>query len=344
MDEFAASEISRDEAIMEGHRMLMDNLREKVILLEGRCDKLGREKKAVEELLANRKEEYLLQEEELNLLISELEEKQSHLEAENSRLIDRLKLPESERASISSSEKHITSLQRKIQEASDMCQQLEDDNANLKQEIKDLNVEMEEMHDQFREDEAAEFREIQKDLEATAKNCRILQFKLRKSERRNEQVEADRMQYEEKIRLLESRFESSNDKQHINDLQEELKMAKEVSVRLHDELEMVEERRIKYEEELRRSQDYLSESEASRLLLQQELEEVQNEVSPIQITLCYKIVNIVRWSVLHRWTAQNYPTNRSEDNSTIAGNGSTFNLSNFRVHVYKIIIFDIKFS
>ena len=50
------------------------------------------------------------------------------------------------------------------------------------------------MHDQFRDDEAAEFRELQKELEATAKNCRILQFKLRKLERRNEQAEADRQQ------------------------------------------------------------------------------------------------------------------------------------------------------
>ena len=47
---------------------------------------------------------------------------------------------------------------------------------------------------QFRDDEAVEFRELQKELEATAKNCRILQFKLRKLERRNEQGEADRMQ------------------------------------------------------------------------------------------------------------------------------------------------------
>ena len=53
---------------------------------------------------------------------------------------------------------------------------------------------MEEMHDQFRDDEAAEFRELQKELEATAKNCRILQCKLRKLERRNEQAEADRQQ------------------------------------------------------------------------------------------------------------------------------------------------------
>uniref|UniRef100_X2B3W9 Uncharacterized protein n=1 Tax=Capitella teleta TaxID=283909 RepID=X2B3W9_CAPTE len=55
----------------------------------------------------------------------------------------------------------------------------------MRQEVQDCHLEMDEMHDQFREDEAIEFREMQKDLEATAKNCRILQFKLRKMERRN---------------------------------------------------------------------------------------------------------------------------------------------------------------
>ena len=60
---------------------------------------------------------------------------------------------------------------------------------------------MEEMHDQFRDDEAAEFHELQKELEATAKNCRILQFKLRKLERRNEQAEADR----QRVRLQTNR-------------------------------------------------------------------------------------------------------------------------------------------
>ena len=63
---------------------------------------------------------------------------------------------------------------------------------------------MDEMHDQFREDEAIEFRELQKELEATAKNCRILQFKLRKAERRSEQAEQEKIQVEERLRQKES--------------------------------------------------------------------------------------------------------------------------------------------
>jgi len=46
--------------------------------------------------------------------------------------------------------------------------------------VKELQLEMEEMHDQFREEETTEIRELQRELETTAKACRIVNFKLRK--------------------------------------------------------------------------------------------------------------------------------------------------------------------
>lgn len=58
------------------------------------------------------------------------------------------------------------------------------------------------IHDQFRDDEQHHFRELQRDLEANAKNCRVLQFKLRKLERTNEQLESERLQLEEKVQWL----------------------------------------------------------------------------------------------------------------------------------------------
>jgi len=84
---------------------------------------------------------------------------------------------------------------------------------------------MEEMHDQFREEETAEIRELQRELETTAKACRIVNFKLRKADRRCDQLEAEKMQAEEKSRQLESRFRTSDD-QHLLELEEELRMAK----------------------------------------------------------------------------------------------------------------------
>jgi len=56
-----------------------------------------------------------------------------------------------------------------------------------------------ELRDRYRDDETAELREVKRDLETTSKNCRILQFKLRKTERRCDQLESERTDYEEKV-------------------------------------------------------------------------------------------------------------------------------------------------
>lgn len=78
----------------------------------------------------------------------------------------------------------IAELRRRLEEEESKQGDVISQNEQLRQEVRDLQLEMAEMHDQFREEEAIEFRELQKELEGTAKNCRILQFKLRKAERR----------------------------------------------------------------------------------------------------------------------------------------------------------------
>lgn len=76
---------------------------------------------------------------------------------------------------------------------------------------------MEEITDQFRTEDAEEFKQLQAELEVAgsfnpyklidyflfvfiAKNCRILQFKLRKSEKRNEALEVEKNLLEGKRR------------------------------------------------------------------------------------------------------------------------------------------------
>ena len=61
-----------------------------------------------------------------------------------------------------------------------------------------------ELQDSFRDDETSELREVQRELESTSKNCRILQFKLRKTERRCDQLESERADYEEKVTATEA--------------------------------------------------------------------------------------------------------------------------------------------
>jgi predicted nucleic acid-binding Zn-ribbon protein len=71
--------------------------------------------------------------------------------------------------------------------------QLKFENDTLQEELQDIRHEMEELQDQFRVDDADEFRQLQSELEIAAKNCRILQFKLRKLEKRNESLETEKI-------------------------------------------------------------------------------------------------------------------------------------------------------
>merc|ERR1712025_1535071 len=89
----------------------------------------------------------------------------------------------------------------------------------------------------FREDHAEEFRELQKELEITAKNCRILQYKLRKAERKGEITEAERAAYEEKIQSLTKQMEETGDKSEAEAMKKELKMSKDISLKLHEEID-----------------------------------------------------------------------------------------------------------
>uniref|UniRef100_A0AC34QQD6 Uncharacterized protein n=1 Tax=Panagrolaimus sp. JU765 TaxID=591449 RepID=A0AC34QQD6_9BILA len=142
-------------------------------------------------------------------------------------------------------------IQEKLKVTESLCDELIVENENLKADIRDLQQEIEEMQDQYREEEIEEFRELQRELEQNAKNCRVLQFKLRKSERQREQAEAEKEHAARKLKELTNGAESI--KIEVNrekELESELRIAKEVSVRLHNELESAEEKRCKLEDEV----------------------------------------------------------------------------------------------
>ncbi|VDN20410.1 unnamed protein product [Gongylonema pulchrum] len=90
-------------------------------------------------------------------------------------------------------------LAEKLKASESLCEELMEENETLKADVKDLQQEIEEMQDQYREEEIEEFRELQRELEQNAKNCRILQFKLRKSERSREQLDAEKQHLEAKV-------------------------------------------------------------------------------------------------------------------------------------------------
>ena len=59
-----------------------------------------------------------------------------------------------------------------------------EENELLRDDMDYLQRELEEVQDKFRDDEMDLCRELQRELEATTKMCRVLQFKLRKSEQK----------------------------------------------------------------------------------------------------------------------------------------------------------------
>ena len=153
--------------------------------------------------------------------------------------------------------------------------------------MRDLQLAMAELQDQFRDDETVELRDLQRELEATAKACRIAQFKLRKAERRCDQLEQDRIQADEKVRSLENCLQGSDDKRRLRLLEDDLRKAKEAAVRLHEDVERTEERRQRHQDDLDRVKNLLNESENRRLILQNQLDNAQSEVSSMRTSAPY---------------------------------------------------------
>lgn len=81
-----------------------------------------------------------------------------------------------------------------------------------------------------REDQADEYSSLKKELEQTAKNCRILSFKLRKAERKAEQMEADKLEAEKKLREMAGGQPGLDRAEKVKHLEKELEVANEVSV------------------------------------------------------------------------------------------------------------------
>lgn len=138
-------------------------------------------------------------------------------------------------------------------------EKLLDENEDLKLEIEEMRTEMDEMRDTFYEEDACQLQDMRRELERANKNCRILQYRLRKAERK-------RLRYAQTGEI---------DGDLLRSLEQDLKVAKDVSVRLHNELENVEEKRTRTEEENERLRQQLIEVEVTKQALQHELDKAK---------------------------------------------------------------------
>ncbi|KAM4528687.1 microtubule cross-linking factor 3-like [Fundulus diaphanus] len=138
-------------------------------------------------------------------------------------------------------------------------ERLLEENDDLKCEIEEMRAEMDEMRDTFYEEDTCQLQEMRRELERANKNCRILQYRLRKAERK-------------KLRYAQA---GEIDDELLRSLEQDLKVAKDVSVRLHHELEKVEEKRTKTEEENEKLRQNLIEVEVTKQALQKELDKTK---------------------------------------------------------------------
>ena len=132
-------------------------------------------------------------------------------------------------------------------------------NEQLRREIRNLESELEESSDKYREDQTNEFKEIKFKLENSVKNCRLLQFKLTKLERAYNQVKVENNHLTNKLKkateLHNLRNRPATPQTEIT--KTELDKAKEVLLRMHISLQTMKGEKMRLEEQLQLTKNEL---------------------------------------------------------------------------------------
>ncbi|CAJ1084629.1 protein SOGA1-like [Xyrichtys novacula] len=144
----------------------------------------------------------------------------------------------------------------------DLVREVEDlrsENEYLKDEVEELRCEMLEMRDMFQEEEVYQLQELRLQLEQANKTCRILQYRLRKAERRS-------------IRVAQT---GQVDGELVRSLEHDIKVAKSVSLRLYNELEVVQKKNSQLEWENEALREKTQEQEVAKQVLQAEMDKTR---------------------------------------------------------------------
>ncbi|XP_046991524.1 COP1-interactive protein 1 isoform X1 [Schistocerca americana] len=236
----------------------IESLKQELEMTRSRCERLEREKS---DLLLRRiasidmapsktaASEVLKLQQKVNELQTQLED----VKDDKKSLSLRVKELEEEletRPDKNATQRVVDDLRSKLLAAETLCEELMDENEDMKKELRDLEEEIEELQDNFREDQADEYTSLKKELEQTAKNCRILSFKLRKAERRAEQMEAEKLEAERKCRELAGGQAGLDKSEQIKHMEQELAVANEVAIRLQKELDEAVQK-LKAQEEVK---------------------------------------------------------------------------------------------
>ncbi|KAL3289426.1 hypothetical protein HHI36_022851 [Cryptolaemus montrouzieri] len=168
---------------------------------------------------------------ELQKQIKEHGEEKSNLELKVKILQDEMRRYPKEKVSSS-----VEELRSKLKAAETLCEELMDENESLKKDVRDMEEQIDEMQDNFREDQVAEYTSLKAELEQTTKNCRILSFKLRKAEKRNELFEHEKQDLEKQLREISENQTNALSLEKIKRLEQELAESTSESTKLQTEL------------------------------------------------------------------------------------------------------------
>jgi len=157
--------------------------------------------------------------------ISEQESQLSSLNKEKKAMNLKLKELESSlerRPQVSETQKTISELQTKLKYLEKKCEDLTHENDDLRGNVQNLEVELEEVQDNFREDEVDEYRTLKRELENSAKNCRVLQFKLKKAEKSVQDLTSDKNDMESKMKNMSGGSSALDNLNKIRALEKEV--------------------------------------------------------------------------------------------------------------------------
>merc|ERR1719312_2464763 len=126
------------------------------------------------------------------------------------------------RPQVSETQKTISELQTKLKYLEKKCEDMTRENDDLRGNVQTLEVELEEVQDNFREDEADEYRTLKRELENSAKNCRVLQFKLKKTEKSLSDITSDHNELETKLKAVNGGTGALDNMNKVRQLEKDL--------------------------------------------------------------------------------------------------------------------------
>ncbi|KAL0099745.1 hypothetical protein PUN28_019864 [Cardiocondyla obscurior] len=177
----------------------IEKLRSQLNEMRARCEKAEKEKSEI--LLRRLTTMETMSNKTSTSEVAKLQKKNEALVQEKNTLLAKIKSLEKETISKpfrGERDKSHDDLRSKLKAAESLCESLMDENEDMKKEIRQLEEEIYELQDNFRDEQADEYTRLRKSLEQSNKNCRILSFKLRKVERKAEELEGERSAFEKK--------------------------------------------------------------------------------------------------------------------------------------------------